>query len=820
MIEVGENEAPSEIPSTGVWYGGSLNLESRCFDVLCAGKVETSSKNQLEVSAVSKDIPDFFTKDSEGNVVFAEPKSMCAIKMPKGHRGSIVIRLKKTAVEQGEEYSKYVCLGVKVNGVIADWLYTGNSAKYLDITDSTSLELVPLLSTSDLSVKYTEAKVGSAVSGSGIQLPGTNFNFGTVFRVLIGNDQKISSFQSMEQTEGHALASVGGDSTSTECNFVSGTTNIFTNTKQPIIMKTTPTGSGHTVTFEDIDDTDIANAVAVTDEGRKIISGTPIEINRQTAFVFPVGCFSKKYARDSGATSPTYIFSKQKLIYELENTVVKTVVLKNQMLRRRGLRSNSGIDYSDPSFSSAFLGGGTVWSYGGWRVTCAGYRMQYSLINAWTKWVSLVISADTVDATIRHFDVNNNEVNERFISQKRFDSSVQTGGYIAHVSSGDSKIYWAQLYNLNNCTLNPANFSDTSTGLYLAPVTTPATTITNEDGTTTETEEVTNDVIHFEGQGDLVVVVKPNVDYTITHISSTDEAITTTLVDPTTMVIIDSENYKYEQLESGYNVNLSVSNIALSNLSMVSGFGLNKSNGIGVGSVGRETKMLAVNFCTGELASSVDGENWTSAGSLYPEGETKHGNFNCGLVHGNGLWCAITEKGYVKYSNNGTKSWIDAFAAPNQTTDCLAYGNGVFMTVGHNQKVYASRDASRWKEIGEVPYFSDSVHLLQYNSNDSGKWICATFSGYVYESEDGHGTWKSVEGNLGWFGHGWGCGCFAYGFSYAIDWNNGTVVKSSDGKNWEKVDILGEKYYNISCYENKLYAFNADGVHYSIANFE
>lgn len=174
--------------------------------MLCTGKCEINSgSRELKLRVESApEIPSFFTKNADGDIVFAESRSMMTIKMPRGHYGTAVIRLKNVTSQQTEGQD-FVCLGVKVDGTIVDKLYNGKSYRYVDMTDETAVELVPMVSRTKLSEGYTEAAIGSKVADS--EIDSTNFDFGTVYRITVGDDQHLT-WATQPQVEGKRLRDI------------------------------------------------------------------------------------------------------------------------------------------------------------------------------------------------------------------------------------------------------------------------------------------------------------------------------------------------------------------------------------------------------------------------------------------------------------------------------------------------------------------------------------------------------------------------------------------------------------------------------------
>lgn len=466
MVEIDERANLSAVPNTGTWRPGNLSTTSRCFDIICTGKCQINPsdyKLKLDIFSANK-IPDFFTKNNAGEIVFAEPNPMCTIKMPKGHHGTIVVRLKNVSTEQTSA-KDYVCLGIRENREITNVLFGNDSCKYIDMTDASKVELVPLISATKLP-NYATAEVGSKVTFSD-----TNFDFGTVYRITINDEQKIEWSGALPQTEGKSL---------------------------------------------------------------KDIDGSP---------------------------------------------------------------------------------------------------------------------------------------------------------------------YW-----------------------------------------------------------------------------------------------------------------------------------YNEGNGIGLGAVkGKSVRMLAINGYSTQLASSIDGESWEDEGCVLLEGETrdKANTWCIGSVYSGKLWCVITVGGIVMYSTDETRTWLKSKKSPDVATCSLTFGNGLFMTIGYNKKVYVSADANIWEPIGDIPYSGSNidVRILHYDVGNN-RWMCASANGYTYTSKSGQGTWNELvpdkeENSLHSISNQWYSSCYAHGYFYALAVGGCRIARSTNGKNWDSVGTLPAGFVNnIFFFNGTIYSVHAGGASYTTGIFK
>lgn len=159
---------------------------TRYFDISVAGKCEIGTDTvKLDIQPASE-IPDFFTKNSEGKVVFSEPKPMGIIFSPRGQNVWVKIDLIKVN-GQFSNAEKYVCLGIKKRSEneYFDVLNVNNSNRYVDIMDGDPVELIPLLSNTNTTTKCTLVAPEEEVQPATFGINTTGFDFGSVYRISI-----------------------------------------------------------------------------------------------------------------------------------------------------------------------------------------------------------------------------------------------------------------------------------------------------------------------------------------------------------------------------------------------------------------------------------------------------------------------------------------------------------------------------------------------------------------------------------------------------------------------------------------------------------
>lgn len=199
VAEEGHKKQVTLVPASAPWVEGTLRADPRHLDLICQGQGEFMESNVLDLNAKpAMEIPDLFALDNDGNLIFAEPKPMGTIGVPKGYQpmwGKISLTAVKS--KENEDARRFLCLGIKPTNSVdcVDQLYktdnddSSHPAEYVALSDENNISLVPLLSTTDLSGegrKYTPAEVGSKVSDCPSFPHTSKINFSSVYRLNIG----------------------------------------------------------------------------------------------------------------------------------------------------------------------------------------------------------------------------------------------------------------------------------------------------------------------------------------------------------------------------------------------------------------------------------------------------------------------------------------------------------------------------------------------------------------------------------------------------------------------------------------------------------
>lgn len=182
IVEVSsESTNPTKLPDNEPLRSGKIDTATRCFDLLCVGKYSSkSSEPKLDIKPADK-IPNLITKNRDGVIVYTEPTYMCTIKAPKGQNVWVNVKLEN---KTGDLSTNYMCLGLKKRGEddYYDILSENNASRYVDVLETDTVELIPLVSSTELPT-YTEVKVGDEVKLDGVSA--SALDFGSVYRVQI-----------------------------------------------------------------------------------------------------------------------------------------------------------------------------------------------------------------------------------------------------------------------------------------------------------------------------------------------------------------------------------------------------------------------------------------------------------------------------------------------------------------------------------------------------------------------------------------------------------------------------------------------------------
>ena len=163
---------------------------------------------------------------------------------------------------------------------------------------------------------------------------------------------------------------------------------------------------------------------------------------------------------------------------------------------------------------------------------------------------------------------------------------------------------------------------------------------------------------------------------------------------------------------------------------------------------------------------STDGERWTD----YAVGDIEGIQWIGGVAYGNGLWVGAGGCGATLVSADAA-NWTYTSNAPGERgcehARTIAFGNGVFTTIGNN---------------GSVAYSATTEDGITFSN---------------YQETEAYG-WHSV--------------VFAYGQFWAATADGGAVMVSPDGASWTAADLPTHNYRRASYTAGRLVLTTSDGV--------
>ncbi|MBI5770412.1 MAG: immunoglobulin domain-containing protein [Verrucomicrobia bacterium] len=141
-------------------------------------------------------------------------------------------------------------------------------------------------------------------------------------------------------------------------------------------------------------------------------------------------------------------------------------------------------------------------------------------------------------------------------------------------------------------------------------------------------------------------------------------------------------------------------------------------------------RYVAVSSASSTVLTSADGATWNLAQNIAGLNVT----FNA-VTYGNGLF-AIAGAGAVVTSPDAT-NWINRTNAGGPTVNGIAYGGGVWVTVGNSGTIYRSPDAVAWTAITPP-----TANNLTYVAWSGTTFVAVGASGTILTSADGN-SWTT-----------------------------------------------------------------------------
>ena len=168
------------------------------------------------------------------------------------------------------------------------------------------------------------------------------------------------------------------------------------------------------------------------------------------------------------------------------------------------------------------------------------------------------------------------------------------------------------------------------------------------------------------------------------------------------------------------------------------------------------------------LLTSMDGQTWTKQAS----GSAASPN---SVAYGNGLFVTV---GIGVFSSPDAQKWTRRTSGASQTLSEIAYGNGVFVADGSSD-VVVSTNGINWQSLNSS-ITTDGLIDVAYGG---GRFVAVGGDGMVLGSPDGsHWTKEISATNIGLSALAVGGGTWvAVGY-------DGAVVRSTNGVDWETAD--------------------------------
>lgn len=218
------------------------------------------------------------------------------------------------------------------------------------------------------------------------------------------------------------------------------------------------------------------------------------------------------------------------------------------------------------------------------------------------------------------------------------------------------------------------------------------------------------------------------------------------------------------------------------------------------------SKMLAAGM-SGTILSSLDGINWTqeNSGTTY--------NFY-GATYANGLFVLVgaeypggpsvivTSPDGVTWTERNLDFWTLGL-------NNVAYGNGVFVTVGNHDVIYTSTDGISWSFASNTAFTGEHLNDVKFLNN---KFVAVGHNGRVIHSNDGVNWATSNTDGLSQL-HGIAYGNGKYVASGQSDGAEGVLLMSNDLTNWTGINPAASSIIKrIAFDDNKFVGASGSGV--------
>ena len=175
-----------------------------------------------------------------------------------------------------------------------------------------------------------------------------------------------------------------------------------------------------------------------------------------------------------------------------------------------------------------------------------------------------------------------------------------------------------------------------------------------------------------------------------------------------------------------------------------------------------------------------------------------------GMAYGNGLWVAVGTGGKIATSTDGV-TWTPRTSGTTQYLQEVAYGNGLWVVVGGAGTLLTSTDGVTWTSRTSG-FGSTTIQDVAYGN---GLWVAVGLSGTLTTSPDGI-TWTSRTSGFG----STTINCVAYGNGLWIaGGQSGKVSTSTDGVTWTSSTApLVVSIYRLNYADGKFLCGHASGI--------
>ena len=213
-------------------------------------------------------------------------------------------------------------------------------------------------------------------------------------------------------------------------------------------------------------------------------------------------------------------------------------------------------------------------------------------------------------------------------------------------------------------------------------------------------------------------------------------------------------------------------------------------------------KFIATDNNNENVFVSVDnGDTW-----LKVQTGTTGRTMLAGITYGSSGFVAVggnSSQGSIFTSSDGTTGWTEPFfnSDPDGVRGMsfynVGYGNGTYVVVGSNGRIYTSTDTTNWT-LRNTPN-SENYMGVAYGNNI---FVAVGDHGSVITSSDNGATWSRVVYTAQ---RGLNNVTYGNGYFYAVGFN-GIIIKSSDGTNWTKETEAGIDLFGIESGNNNFIA--------------